>query len=318
MSLEETAKDLSAQSSPANPARKRPASERRIQANRQNALKSTGPRTPRGKGYSRRNALKHGLFLRNQKEYFGGEDMWEFQECHKRLCDELQPVGPCEEIEVEYIAVGWLRLQRLWRYENAEVKAGTTSVARDAENGLYHPFARSSTRTRQMSLLQTAKKEAEVSGRIPPDLMDKILAEDVFCLLWSLFEAKAEKTAQKKRHDIAIRIAEERKIPLSEAKALLERAPKALPERERFVAVETVREAISDLVGRWMNDSRREVQNEYQRQLIPNDREVDKIIRYGTAFERQLSRSYERLEHLQRRRRRGERIPPPVSVRLTQ
>jgi hypothetical protein len=36
-------------------------SEARLRANRQNAQKSTGPKTARGKGHSRRNALKHGL-----------------------------------------------------------------------------------------------------------------------------------------------------------------------------------------------------------------------------------------------------------------
>ncbi len=38
-----------------------PASEARIKANQQNALKSTGPKTAEGKEQSRRNALKHGL-----------------------------------------------------------------------------------------------------------------------------------------------------------------------------------------------------------------------------------------------------------------
>ena len=36
---------------------------RKVEANRRNALQSTGPRTPRGKAYGRRNALKHGLFV---------------------------------------------------------------------------------------------------------------------------------------------------------------------------------------------------------------------------------------------------------------
>jgi hypothetical protein len=42
---------------------KQPASIRKIQANRQNALKSTGPKSHRGKEHSRRNAIKHGLFV---------------------------------------------------------------------------------------------------------------------------------------------------------------------------------------------------------------------------------------------------------------
>jgi hypothetical protein len=33
-------------------------SERKLKANRENARKSTGPKTPRGKAFSRRNAVK--------------------------------------------------------------------------------------------------------------------------------------------------------------------------------------------------------------------------------------------------------------------
>ena len=36
-------------------------SEKKAQANRQNALKSTGPKTPEGKDAVRLNAMKHGL-----------------------------------------------------------------------------------------------------------------------------------------------------------------------------------------------------------------------------------------------------------------
>jgi hypothetical protein len=40
---------------------KKPISGARLRANRENAQKSTGPKSARGKGYSRRNAVKHGL-----------------------------------------------------------------------------------------------------------------------------------------------------------------------------------------------------------------------------------------------------------------
>jgi len=42
----------------------RPISERKLRANQANAKKSTGPRTARGKSFSRVNALKHGLCSR--------------------------------------------------------------------------------------------------------------------------------------------------------------------------------------------------------------------------------------------------------------
>lgn len=43
---------------------KRPISERKLQANRANAKRSTGPRTEAGRAASRRNALKHGILSR--------------------------------------------------------------------------------------------------------------------------------------------------------------------------------------------------------------------------------------------------------------
>jgi len=42
-----------------------PISERKLQANRANAKRSTGPRTDRGKAISGRNAVKHGILSRS-------------------------------------------------------------------------------------------------------------------------------------------------------------------------------------------------------------------------------------------------------------
>jgi hypothetical protein len=293
-------------------------SERKLKANRENAKKSTGPKTSRGKAYSRQNARTHGLFILDKEEFFVAGDPLDLRTYHKRICDELQPIGACEEIEVEYIATCWMRLQRLLRYENAEIEFSTMSIDSDRDRGCYDPFRSSVIRFDRISLLQTAEKEAEVNGHVSSELRERIFdADRSLRLSWPNFAAEAERTAQKNRHEIAIRIAEERQLPLGEAKALLVRDPKSLPERERFVAAETVRNAINHVANRWWNLSGRELQNDYQRQLIPQSCTVDKIIRYTNTFERQISRSYDRLERLQRRRR-GEHVPPPVSVSLTQ
>ncbi len=75
-------------------------SKRKLQANRENAKKSTGPKTPRGKAYSRRNALKHGLFVRHITDFEAlREDPWEFQALINGLWDQYQPIGKAEEIE---------------------------------------------------------------------------------------------------------------------------------------------------------------------------------------------------------------------------
>jgi hypothetical protein len=64
MSLPEPSNNFSTPRSPEKSGRKRPVSERQIQANRRNALRSTGPKTARGKRAVSRNAIKHGLLAR--------------------------------------------------------------------------------------------------------------------------------------------------------------------------------------------------------------------------------------------------------------
>jgi hypothetical protein len=56
--------------------------------------------------------------------------------------------------------------------------------------------------------------------------------------------------------------------------------------------------------------------NPPNRAAVPNERALDKALRADAAAERSLSRAMDRLERLQRRRK-GEAVPPPLSVRVT-
>jgi hypothetical protein len=106
-------------------------SQKKLKANRENAKKSTGPKTLRGKANSRRNALKHGLFARHFMDFFlQGEDSSEYEELLDDLRDQYQPVGRAEELEVERITLCWWRLKRAWRYENAENRVAIRDIGR--------------------------------------------------------------------------------------------------------------------------------------------------------------------------------------------
>src|ERR671911_1967682 len=90
-------------------------SEKKAEANRRNALKSTGPRTPEGKDAVRLNALRHGL--RSQEVLLPGEDEEALRELDEYLRAELQPVGELENLLVDRIVASYWRLSRLGRVE---------------------------------------------------------------------------------------------------------------------------------------------------------------------------------------------------------
>ena len=90
-------------------------SEGKAEANRRNALKSTGPKTPEGKAAVRLNALRHGLLSR--EVLLPGEDGEALGELGERLGAELQPVGELENLLVDRVAAAVWRLRRLGRVE---------------------------------------------------------------------------------------------------------------------------------------------------------------------------------------------------------
>ena len=90
-------------------------SDRKAEANRQNALKSTGPKTPEGKAAVRHNALKHGLLA--EEVLLPGEDEDALRELSERLRAELQPEGELENLLVDRITAATWRLRRLGRVE---------------------------------------------------------------------------------------------------------------------------------------------------------------------------------------------------------
>jgi hypothetical protein len=91
-------------------------SERRMKANRRNALKSTGPRTLEGKAAVALNGMKHGLLSR--ETLVQGELEADLVDFGKRLRAQLAPVGELELLLADRIvSCGW-RLRRLLRVES--------------------------------------------------------------------------------------------------------------------------------------------------------------------------------------------------------
>jgi len=101
----------------------------RLTANRQNALQSTGPRSPEGKAVACQNARTHGLLSR--QVLLPDENRARLIAVREYFLAELAPVGELETLLVERIIVCAWRLRRLHRVE-AEVFDGERASLREA------------------------------------------------------------------------------------------------------------------------------------------------------------------------------------------
>ncbi len=94
----------------------------RTNANRQNAQRSTGPKTPDGRRASSLNALKHGF---SSKEItIPGEDHNHFLTLYQALDEDLNPKSALEVLAVEHLAASTWRLRRVNYLEALMLRAG--------------------------------------------------------------------------------------------------------------------------------------------------------------------------------------------------
>ncbi|MFH1067897.1 MAG: hypothetical protein V1746_08360 [bacterium] len=100
------------------------ATTKQIQANKQNALLSTGAITEEGKAIVSRNAVKHGIFVKDLLITGGDgrEDAEEYRELLQNLITSLNPSNQMEHLLVEKIAVDFWRLRRVLRFETGSIR----------------------------------------------------------------------------------------------------------------------------------------------------------------------------------------------------
>jgi hypothetical protein len=110
-------------------------SDKQIEANRQNARKSTGPRTQGGKDRVSNNAVKHGLL--SQDVLVFGEDRAALRDLSERLQEELEPVGELEDMLVDRIVAAYWRLRRVGQVE-ADIFTSLSSVSNSLGGAFMH------------------------------------------------------------------------------------------------------------------------------------------------------------------------------------
>ncbi|MFO0952996.1 MAG: hypothetical protein U0835_17950 [Isosphaeraceae bacterium] len=102
-------------------------SEKRIEANRRNAQKSTGPVSNAGKAKSSRNALKHGLAAQTHTP--PGPEPEEFEHELNRWNESVRPAGPAEEALVRTACHAAWKLTKIAAVEEARAGSAVASAA---------------------------------------------------------------------------------------------------------------------------------------------------------------------------------------------
>src|SRR5210317_2610910 len=104
-------------------------SEKQIAANKDNAHKSTGPKSEAGKLQTAGNAVEHGIL--SQRLILPGEDQQDFIQLQDDLRLSLRPVGALELILVEKIAAVIWKQKRLTAANSASIQLATRTESQD-------------------------------------------------------------------------------------------------------------------------------------------------------------------------------------------
>jgi hypothetical protein len=240
------------------------------------------------------------LFVRPITDFEAlAENPQEYEDLLNGLWDQYQPVGRAEEIEVERVALCCWRLKRAWRYENAVNLAARRDFVRK-ELAEQKEYCEERTKEEEAVILQlqSAKKEIEDTGQVSQELKQRIFAMmPEFEALWLALDKAAQ----------------ERMAEADVSKMFRKLSPK---KRSWARAIYTVTNGIAVLEELCERRWTKVTEVAIGQHAIPNSEALDKILRYEAAVNRDLGRALDRLERLQRRRE-GEMIPPPVSIRLT-
>lgn len=276
-------------------------SKKQLAANRRNAKKG-GPKTPEGKAVIKYNALKHGLLAK--ETIVSDENPGDFKLLLEGLRAQLKPAGTIEEVLTEKIAIALWRLKRAYGYESGLIIRGKERCGADKEIKVVEEQIEA--KQEIIAALKTEKDEVE-------RMYEKGVALAAICD-WEGFWC----CAQREFPDL---FPEDEFLESEKVREVLSNAglddeliwQRALEGYDRLM--EFGKEQIADL---------EEERDEFKAQMvikrlttsIPSKENLERLLKYEGAIERQFYKALNQLERIQRLRS-GDKIPAPVEVDVT-
>lgn len=293
----------------------KPISDKKLNANRENAKKSTGPRTPFGKAISKFNALKHGVFA--AKTIILGppllEDAGAFLAILEGLRAHYDPKGVHEDVLVQEIAVAKWKAVRLEGYEAAAAAERLSKAVANAKIELLEErWGTMQKGIKFGSALDPGERPLVTAEALREqlDLVDGLARGDLkiedqldFWVFACMEKLGHGALAQMEKIDDGGEPSESNVTPEACRGLLKDVSTTELEDlKRRFRS-----QAEDILQAMWMQRAK-VVPHEaaLEKALVPDDAEVNKIVRYSTYLVRLEEQKVKMLEHLQEARRKKE------------
>lgn len=299
-------------------------SPKKVAANRRNALKSTGPKTPEGKARASRNNLRHGVLV--AVPVIREMERTEEWDAHlEGVRTSLAPVGYLEEVLVDRAALLLWRMGRVARFERDSITAGVET----AEKALAEETKFSTSRVDPYVLklqAERASRAVRVFERLEAAQADEpVDLEDADAVLHYLDEDSASALEDEEGNYAVVSIPgvpddEDERADfdawtvglLQGAVAAYGKATGRTPEGT-FFAVSGRAHVERRKATAGLEDHRDTLARKKAGRLLLDEKVMDRVLRYETTMERAFLRTLHELQRLQAVRAGGS-VPPPLAL----
>ena len=299
--------------------------DKQIAANRKNAENSTGPITESGKAIAARNSLKHGLLA---KEIVisageGAESQEQFDVMLANLHTQFSPQGALEEMLVEKIAVAYWRLRRAHRFEVGLIRNKLDCLTdkyyktehQTPNSNFFKPIHKTDQQIdaeiqecrNNIIKLQSDKDqltELRQSGKDPKEIYN-----DNYQDKWNWLRNEVKKGGVKSFGNSSVSIHEAIKKARWSNGEIWQFYLKVYDDE-----IEVYQQRIQSLNHR-KEYNKLDLQVQKKLSSIPEDKDLNRLLKYEGSIERQFYKAIDQLERLQRFRK-GDTVQAPINVNL--
>lgn len=279
----------------------------------------SGPRTPEGKRRSKYNAITHGLFASVVLE--DRESKEEYRRLLRSLREDIRPQGALEGLLVGKLAMLFWRTRRVLAAERAEILKGADFVDWDKDMDQFDELKETDDRLGPLvgGLLRRDRNPLVL------DLCLMLLREwrknflvhgfDLEGDLKDLTRIYGQEELGEPRGGLpfAYRLLHRLTVEGDKEEGEAHRSPeKCKSSMLKYIDKEVTR--LAGLKQELEEMQSKRLTHEAETHLVPIA--VDRLIRYETMLSREIDKTLNQLEHLQRRRQ-GEKDLPPIKLDLS-